>query len=104
MQFERVDQPPVLPRKDLEALGITYRRIPLFAIGKDVYCDSSMIFDVILKSLAKGKIPTTVADKAWEAWGYDAFLDALTLAPHELLTDDFVKVRDEMRSSRLGID
>lgn len=34
-----------------------------------------------------------IQDKAWEAWGYDTFQDVLTLAPHELLSDDFVKVR-----------
>lgn len=37
----------VLPRPDLEALGITYRRIPIMAIGRDVYCDSSLIIDVL---------------------------------------------------------
>lgn len=97
--FERVDAPPVLPRKDLENLGITYRRIPVLAIGKDVYCDSSLIFDVVTKGLGKGKLQTTAAvsfhrdacryeciltmagaqDKAWEAWGYDAFFDSLVL-------------------------
>ena len=33
-----------MPRPDLaERLGVTYRRIPVLAIGKDVYCDSSLI-------------------------------------------------------------
>ena len=59
--FDRVDQPAVLPRKDLEALGITYRRIPVFAVGKDVYCDSSLIFDLVVEKLGKGKLQTSPA-------------------------------------------
>jgi hypothetical protein len=59
--FERVDVPALIPRKDLESIGITYRRVPILAIGKDVYCDSKLIFDVVLNKLAKGKIPTSVA-------------------------------------------
>ena len=68
VDFERVDVSPVLPRKELEALGITYRRIPLLAVGKDVYCDSSLIIDVVLNKLAKGKLPTSVAvSNLWAA-------------------------------------
>lgn len=34
----------VLPRPELsELLGISYRRIPVLAIGNDVYCDTSLI-------------------------------------------------------------
>lgn len=36
-------QPPILPRKDLDALGVKYRRIPLMSIGADVYCDTRLI-------------------------------------------------------------
>ena len=37
-----------LPRPDLaDRLGVTYRRIPVLAIGKDVYCDSSLIASVL---------------------------------------------------------
>ena len=33
-----------LPRPELsETLGITYRRIPILAIGRDVYADTSLI-------------------------------------------------------------
>ena len=37
-----------LPRPDLaDRLGVKYRRIPVLAIGKDVYCDSSLIATVL---------------------------------------------------------
>lgn len=94
VEFKRCDQPPVLPRKDLEALGITYRRIPVLAVGKDIYCDSALIIDLINEKLGVWQVPESPADKAWEAWGQAAFFEALTLVPLEVLTDDFVKDRE----------
>lgn len=32
-----------MPRPDLEALGVNYRRIPVVAIGEDIYCDTLLI-------------------------------------------------------------
>jgi glutathione S-transferase len=75
-------------------LGITYRRIPLLAIGKDIYADTSLITDVIVSQL--GKIPTSPADKAYEAWGKDVFSDCLGLIPSEMLTDEFIKDRQDI--------
>jgi len=36
-------QPMTWPRPDLQALSINYRRIPLLAIGRNVYCDTALI-------------------------------------------------------------
>lgn len=37
-----------LPRPDLaDRLGVKYRLIPVLAIGRDVYCDSSLIASVL---------------------------------------------------------
>ncbi|KAF8429120.1 hypothetical protein EV426DRAFT_583773 [Tirmania nivea] len=48
--FTQCPQPLILPRPDLSTqLGITYRRIPVCAIDKDIYCDTSLI----IKELAK---------------------------------------------------
>lgn len=74
-------------------MGITYRRIPVLAVGKDIYADSSAIIDVILDKLAKKEVPRSTADKAWETWGYQAFAAILSLVPHEFLSPDFVKDR-----------
>ena len=79
IQFERCNQPGLLPRPDLEQLGITYRRIPILAVGKDVYCDSSRIFDLVVNSLAPGRVPVSTADKAWESYGAESFANLLTL-------------------------
>ena len=34
-----------MPREQLEELGVNYRRIPVMAIGRDIYCDSRLMFD-----------------------------------------------------------
>lgn len=93
VDFKKVDVPPVLPRPELEKLDITYRRIPLLAVGKDVYADSSLICDIITKKLAPGKIPTSPADDAYNIWGSTVFSEILSLIPGEVLTDGFVKDR-----------
>ncbi|KAF2485122.1 hypothetical protein BDY17DRAFT_292973 [Neohortaea acidophila] len=36
-------QPSIMPRPDLKALGIKYRRTPSMAVGRDVYLDTRMI-------------------------------------------------------------
>ncbi|KAK1511857.1 glutathione S-transferase [Colletotrichum tamarilloi] len=36
-------QPPVLPRPDVSKLGLNYRRIPILAIGRDVYLDTRLM-------------------------------------------------------------
>ncbi|KAI0466739.1 glutathione S-transferase [Xylaria cf. heliscus] len=36
-------QPRIMPRPDLNLLGVTYRRIPVLSIGRDVYLDTRLI-------------------------------------------------------------
>ncbi|CAK1359934.1 uncharacterized protein RHO25_003282 [Cercospora beticola] len=91
VDFAIVDTPAVLPRPDLEKLGVTYRRIPIIALGKDVYVDSSKIIDLILAKL--GKVQQNPADKAYETYGVNLFAEVLSLIPLEILTPEFVKDR-----------
>ena len=49
-------QPPVLPRPDVKALGIKYRRIPLMSIGRDVYCDTRIILRKLEELFPRGAI------------------------------------------------
>ncbi|KAI5206147.1 hypothetical protein E4T39_02745 [Aureobasidium subglaciale] len=64
-------QPPIMPRPDLAALGISYRRIPVLAIGRHVYCDSRLILQVLQE---KYPLP-------------NAFLSASNKAVQRLLQD-----------------
>lgn len=93
--YSELAQPAVLPRPDLEALDITYRRIPVLAVGRDVYADSSAIIDVILNQLGgKDKIATSKADKAFEVWGNDTFKSVMPLLPPQAINDEtFAKDR-----------
>jgi glutathione S-transferase len=36
-------QPVTMPRPDLAALGVSYRRIPILSIGRDIYLDTRLI-------------------------------------------------------------
>lgn len=110
--FQRSDQPVVLPRPVLEHLGITYRRIPLLAFGKDIYVDSSRIIDELQRRY--DALPTTPADKAYEVFGVQIFASALNIIPTAALTPEFIKDRltifpalaspdySELRPSGLG--
>ncbi|OCH88279.1 hypothetical protein OBBRIDRAFT_827226 [Obba rivulosa] len=44
---KRVHVAEMPPRPELLILGVTYRRIPVLAIGNDVYCDSSLIASIL---------------------------------------------------------
>lgn len=45
----RCEQPITQPRPDIAALGVNYRRIPVFSIGRDIYCDTLLILDKLEK-------------------------------------------------------
>lgn len=92
--FSAVDQPVALPRPDLAALGITYRRIPVTAIGRDVYCDTAGIVAAIQR--VHGGLPVSKADKAYEVFGINVFNACLPVIPSKLLTPDFVKDREHI--------
>lgn len=89
--YKRCEQPMVLPRSTLLDLGITYRRIPLLAIGKDVYCDTAKIIDILQQHF--GGLKTSSADSAYEAFGDRFFSSGLACIPPQMLSDDFVKDR-----------
>src|ERR1700743_3231645 len=47
--YTRCEQPICLPRPDLEALGVNYRRIPVLSVGRDIYCDTLLILETLEK-------------------------------------------------------
>lgn len=106
--FRRCTQPMVLPRPTLEKMDITYRRIPLLAIGKLIYCDTSLIIELLLsnltKDLRKVDIPRSNSDKAYEAFGMRVFSAGLALVPSQALTPDFVKDRQTIFRMRSRTD
>lgn len=62
----------MIPRPILQDLGITYRRVPVLSIGKDVFPDNTTFIDALQSLLEKsGKgLRKSREDRAFEQWGY----------------------------------
>merc|ERR1712098_509555 len=77
IDYAECKQPPIMPRPDLEAIGVNYRRIPICAIGKDVYCDTRIIIRKLEELFPDGALGATDADqramqKLLEVWKIEA--------------------------------
>jgi glutathione S-transferase len=84
------------PRPSLTDLGITYRRMPVNSIGKDVYCDNRIFLDAVQSIFADKALPTCPSDPAYEALGYRSFWIALPLIPAGLITPEVAKDREDL--------
>jgi glutathione S-transferase len=94
-----------MPRPDLEAIGVKYRRIPVMAIGRDVYCDTRLMLDKLEQlfpnsSLSASQPDQKAVQKLLEKWAIDAgvFSRASQLIPTTmpLLNDQkFTKDRED---------
>ncbi len=81
----------VLPRPILQGLDITYRRIPVLAVGSDVYCDTAKIIEILQEH--HGGLKTSPADHAYEAFADRVFDSGLACISPDFLSEDFVKDR-----------
>ena len=98
-------QPPYLPREDINALGVKYRRIPIMSIGRDVYCDTRLILQKLEEKFPDGALGASKADqkaleKLLENWTIDGGIFssvAQTIPPEMALLKDpkFTKDREE---------
>ncbi|KAF2034483.1 hypothetical protein EK21DRAFT_97570 [Setomelanomma holmii] len=82
-------RPPVMPRPDLASIGVGYRKIPIMAIGKDVYCDSRLIISKLDALHPNSNLtPRTAAElgvqKLFENYSVDGgvFGNAVKLMPY----------------------
>jgi glutathione S-transferase len=99
-----------MPRPDLAALGVQYRRIPVLAIGKDVYCDTRLILQKLEELFPQGALGAQDADgkaleRLLEIWSTDGgvFARAVQLIPPDSpLTSDpkFRKDREDFGGGR----
>ena len=53
--YNQCIQPITMPRPDLAALGVRYRRVPVLAYGRDIYCDTLLILQKFEKWYPRGK-------------------------------------------------
>ena len=105
IDYAQCPQPPTFPRPDLAALGVKYRRIPVMAIGRDIYTDSRLILEKLETRFPDGAIGASQPDqkaveKLLERWTVDGgvFSRATQLIPTTmpLLKDPkFTKDRED---------
>lgn len=103
--YTECQQPFTMPRPDLAAVGVKYRRIPVLSIGRDLYCDSALILEK-LEQLYPGSHMggTTGTDKALikllQKWtDLDVFARACESIPPDFpaMSDPtFLKDREEL--------
>lgn len=84
-------QPIYLPREDINALGVKYRRIPIMSIGRDMYCDTRLILQKLEAKFASGALGASQPDekaieKLLESWTIDGgiFVRAAQAIPPEM--------------------
>ncbi|KAF9462605.1 hypothetical protein BDZ94DRAFT_1260819 [Collybia nuda] len=116
----KVDVSPTLPRPEItDLLGIAYRRIPILAIGNDIYCDTSLIasalerrfpvsagYGTIFPRPKHGGSPDTGMVKAFARYYADAVLfpAAPSLIPWEKLPPSFVEDRSMFFGATINVD
>jgi len=80
-------QPLTLPRPDLsQQLGITYRRIPLLAIGNTVFIDTPLILSELERRFPSGALGGGEEAKQWSRWSDRVFRSAIGCIPQDLPT------------------
>lgn len=62
-------------------------------MGKDIYCDTLAIIDKLQEIAGSQALPTSPADKAYEAFAARTFWSSLPLVPEKLVTPEFAKER-----------
>lgn len=98
-----------MPRPDLASIDVNYRRIPIMAIGKDVYCDSRLIIDKLEQLYPNSDLtPSSAADvgvrKLLLNWTVDGgiFANCVKLIPPSgaLLDKKFLDDRQKLMGGR----
>jgi hypothetical protein len=103
----------ILPRPQVsELLGLKYRKIPILAIGNDVYCDTSLIastlerrfppeqgYPTLFPSRKGSDVKDIGLQKAFTIYYTDRPLFGLTAStiPYDTFSKEFLKDRGEVR-------
>lgn len=90
------EQPFVQPRPILQNIGITYRRIPVNSIGKDVFIDNRAFIDAVEEIFPDKALATSRHDHAYEAYGYRNFWIILASLPVVFLSPELIKERHDL--------
>lgn len=107
LPYSEVKQPVIMPRPDLQAIGVEYRRIPIMAIGKDVYCDTRIIIQKLEELFPNDKLGSMTPEgralqRLFEIWHTEGplFFRGVRSMPTKNFTDPaFRKDREQMTGS-----
>lgn len=110
--FSVVEQPVIMPRPDLAAIGVSYRRIPLMVIGKDVYCDTRIILLKLEELFPEGRLSPPTAEgqaiqKLLEVWHVEGplFSKSTQCMPSSVFKDPtFQKDRAQLTGRSFDVD
>ena len=104
----------VLPREDINALGLSYRRIPILSIGRDIYYDTRLILQKLEEIFPDGSLGATspsekAVEKLLEIWMVESGIfgrAGLLIPPSMPLVRDpkFAKDRAEYMGKALTRD
>ncbi|KIL57905.1 hypothetical protein M378DRAFT_87284, partial [Amanita muscaria Koide BX008] len=112
--YQQVNVSSVLPRPEIkDALGIAYRRIPILAIGRDVYCDTSMISvalerrfppsagygTIFPKTRQSGHVDTGLARSLAQLTENAIFSLAAALLPWDQFPESFLRDRTNLSAA-----
>jgi glutathione S-transferase len=64
-----------MPRPDLKALGVEYRRIPVLAIGRDVYTDTRLILSKLEALYPASDAHPSISASTFENKAMEKFLE-----------------------------
>ncbi|KAJ7904484.1 hypothetical protein B0H14DRAFT_2327820 [Mycena olivaceomarginata] len=102
---EKVNVANVLPRPEItDLLGVTHRRIPILAIGNDIYCDTSLIASALERRFPASQGYGTIFPNKKHGGGADTglikvrvlFGHGVGLVPWDLLPATFIKDRETL--------
>lgn len=95
MPYKVVDQPAVLPRPDLESIDVNFRRIPVMAVGSQIYADSQRVIDEVEALASKPLYPaeSKAALPGLKLFGDSIFRTAIYTIPAQAITPEFAKDR-----------
>ncbi|KAJ6484989.1 hypothetical protein C8R47DRAFT_1130413 [Mycena vitilis] len=116
----KVNVANMLPRDEITALlGVTYRRIPILAIGNDIYCDTSLIASALERRFPPAQGYASIFPNKKHGGGADTglikafskhwadnvlFPLAPVLLPWEKFPPAFIKDRGEFRGGAMDVE
>jgi glutathione S-transferase len=111
ISYHECIQPRVMPRPDLAALNIHYRRIPVLAIGRDIYFDTFLMLEKLEQlfpgnTLGARDSTSRALEKMLEKWIENVAMPSIigSLPPAFLNNEQLVTDRRKCWDSEISVE